>query len=74
MVKNFVLTHWRRTEIDDQVKEWFPLENGKILVKINYRNGVDGNGFSKKIYSQLFLLGSFTLSQSKRLMNDVKFA
>ena len=66
-----VTENWMNAEFDDRVKNWFPLENGNYMVNIIDHVGVDDNGFSKKINSQPFHLGSFILSHSKRLMNDV---
>ena len=60
-----------KTEYDDQVKEWFPLENWNVTVKLQDHDGADDNGYSKKNNSQPCHLGSFILSHSKRLMNDV---
>ena len=54
--------------------EWFPLENGKKMVKLKDKEGVDDERISKKINSQPYQLGSFILSHSKRLMNDVILA
>ena len=63
-----------RNEDDESVIEWFPLKNGKIMVKIKDKEGVDDGGISKKVNSQLCHLGSLILSHSKRLMNDVILA
>ena len=71
---NCVSAQWTTTEIDDQVKEWFPLKKGNIMVKLQDHGGVDDSGFSKKICSQPCQLGSFKISHSKRLMNDVILA
>ena len=46
----------------------------EYLVKLQDHEGVDDNGHSKKINSQPCHLGSFILSHSKRLMNDVILA
>ena len=60
-----------KNEYDDSVIEWFPLMNGNIMVKIKDKEGVVDEGVSKKVSSQPCQLGSFILSHSKRLMNDV---
>ena len=65
---------WMKTEYDDRVKEYIPLKNGNYLVNIKDHDGVDDNGISKKVNSQLFQFGSLILSHSKRLMNDVILA
>ena len=54
--------------------EWFPPKNGNIMVKIKDKEGVDDESISKKVNSQPCHLGSFILSHSKRLMNDVILA
>ena len=66
-----VTQNWMKNEYDDSVIEWFPLKNGNIMVKIKAKEGVDDEGISKKVNSQPCQLGSFILSHSKRLMNDV---
>ena len=63
-----------KNEYDDSVTEWFPLENGNIMVKTRDNEGVDDEGISKKVNSKPCQLGSFILSHSKRLMNDVIIA
>ena len=63
-----------KTEYDNQVKEWFPLKNGNIMVKLQNHDGFDDNGYSKPMNSQLCHLGCFISSHSKRLMNDVILA
>ena len=71
---NCVSSHWMRTEYDDRVKEQIPFKNEIIVVKINDHDGVNDNVYSKKNSSQPCPLGSFILSHSKRLMNDVILA
>ena len=44
------------------------------MVKIKDKEGVDDEGISKKVNSQPCHLGSFKLSHSKMLMNDVILA
>ena len=63
-----------KTELDDRVIEWFPLKKNNKMVKIADHEGVEDNGYNKKIISQSRHLGAFILSQSKRLMNDVIIA
>ena len=69
-----VTQNWMKNENDDSLIEWFPLKNGNIMVKIKDKEGVDDEGTSKKVNSQPCQLGSFILSHSKRLMNDVMSA
>ena len=37
-----------KKEYDDSVIEWFPLKDGKILVKTKDKESVDDKGLSKK--------------------------
>ena len=60
-----------KTDYDDTVKEWFPLINGNIMLKLFDHDGVDDNSYGYKNISRPCPLGSFILSHSKRLMNDV---
>ena len=48
--------------------------NGNIMLQIKYKEGVDDGVISKKVNSQPCHIGSFILSHSKRLMNDVILA
>ena len=67
-----VSSHWMKTKYDENMVEWFPLKyEKKIKVKIKDHDGVDNGGYSRKIISPLYHLGSFVSSYSKRLMNDV---
>ena len=63
-----------KNEYDESDIERFPLKNGNIMVKVKDKEGVDDEGISKKFNSQSCHLGSFILSHSKRLMNDVILA
>ena len=61
-----------KNEYDDSYEyEWFPLRNGNIMVKIKDKEGLDDGGKWKNVNSQPCHEGSFILSHSKRLMNDV---
>ena len=66
-----VTQSWMKKENDESVIEWFPLNNGNIMVKIKDKEGVDDRGMSEKVNSQPFQLGSFKSSPSKRLMIDI---
>ena len=46
-----VTEQWMKTEYDNRVQEWFPVQNGILMVKLTDHEGVDDNGFSKKINS-----------------------
>ena len=56
---------------DDRVKEWFPLKNGKLIVKSEDDKGVDDYDQAKSVNTMPSLFGSYFLSHSRRLMNDV---
>ena len=56
---------------DDRVKEWFPLKNGKLIVKLQYDEGNDYYDKTKSVNTTPSDFGSYNLSHSKRLMNDV---
>ena len=58
---------WLRKIFDDRVKEWFPLKDGNLLVKIE----VDDYNKAKSINTLPSQFESFILSHSKRLMNEV---
>ena len=60
-----------RENFDDRVKEWFPLKNGNFIVKLEDDDGVDDYDKAKSINTMPSHFGSFILSHSKRLMNDV---
>ena len=60
-----------RENFDDRVKEWFPLKNGNLIVKIEDDEGVDDFDKAKSVNTMPSLFGSYILSHSKRLMNDV---
>ena len=60
-----------KTGYDENVVELFPSKNENIMVEIKDHDGVDDNGYSKKITSQPCQMGSFILSHSKRLTDDV---
>ena len=66
-----VSSHWMKTTNDENVVERFPLKDEIIMVKTKDHDDVDDIGWSKKINSQPCHLGSFTLSFSRKLMNDV---
>ena len=62
---------WMKENFDDRVKEWFPLENGNLIVKLQDDEGVDDYDKAKSVNTMPSHFGSFILSHSKRLMNDV---
>ena len=60
-----------RENFDDGVKEWFPLKNGNIKVKLEDYEGTDYYDKAKSINTRASHFGSCILSHSKRLMNGV---
>ena len=66
-----VTENWMRENFDDRVKEWFPLKNGNLIVKLEDDQGVDDYDKAKSINTMPSHFGSTILSHSKRLMNNV---
>ena len=66
-----VTENWMKENFDDRVKEWFPLKNGNLIVKLQDDEGVDDFDKAKSINTMSSQFGSCILSHSKRLMNDV---
>ena len=66
-----VTENWMRENFDDRVKEWFPLKNGNLIVKLEDDEGVDDYDKAKSINTMSSHFGSYILSHSKRLMNYV---
>ena len=60
-----------KENFDDRVKEWFPLKNGNSIAKIEDDLGIDDNDKAKSINTMQSHYGTYILSKSKRLMNDV---
>ena len=60
-----------RENFDDRVKEWFPLKNGNLIVKLEDDEGVDEYDKAKSINTMPSHFGSYILPHSKRLMNNV---
>ena len=58
---------------DDSVKEWFPLKNSILIVKLHNDERVDDHHKLKLINTMPFHFGSYILSHSKRSMNEVNF-
>ena len=66
-----VTENWMSENFDDRVKQWFPLKNGNLIIKIEDDEGVDDFDKTQSANTMPFLFRSFILSHSKRLMNDV---
>ena len=62
---------WMRENFDDSVKEWFPLKNGKLLLKLQDDEGVDDYDKAQSVKTVPSYFGSYILSHSKRLMKNV---
>ena len=60
-----------RENFEDRVKEWFPSKNGNLIVKLEDDDRVDDYDKAKSINTMPSHFGSFILSHSKRLMNEV---
>ena len=60
-----------KENFDDRVKERFPLKSGNLIVKLEDDEGVDDYDKAKSINTMPSHFGSYILSHSKRLMNDV---
>ena len=63
--------NWMRENFDNRVKEWFPIKNGNLIVKLEDDEGVDDFDKAKSINTMPSHFGSYILSHSKRLMNNV---
>ena len=66
-----VTDEWMDREYDKSVKEILPLQNGNFIIKKHIHEGKDDFGIANKINSMPSHLGSYILSHSKRLMNEV---
>ena len=66
-----VTENWMRENFDDRVKEWFTLKNGNLIVKLEDGEGVDDYDKAQSINTMPSHFGSYILSHSKRLMNNV---
>ena len=66
-----VTENWMKENFDDRAKEWFPLKNGKLIVKLEDDEGVDDFDKAKSVNTMPSHFGSYILSHSKRLMNNV---
>ena len=62
---------WMMENFNDRVKEWFPLNNGKIIAKLEDDEGVDIYDKAKSTNTMPSHFSSCVLSHSKRLVNDV---
>ena len=56
---------------NDRVRQWFPLKNGNLKVRLEDDEGLDDYDKAKSINTMPSHFGTFILSHSKRFMNDV---
>ena len=66
-----VTDDWMNSEHDKSVKEIIPLENEVYINKKHIHEGKDDFGLANKINTMPSHMGSYILSHSKRLMDDV---
>ena len=69
--KKCVTENWMRENFDDRSKEWFPLKNHSFIIKLEDDESVDDFDKAKSVNTMPSPFGSYILSHSKRLMNDV---
>ena len=62
---------WMSENFGDSFKEWFLLKNGNLIVELQDDEGVDDYDKANSINTMPSHFGSYFLSHSKRLMNDV---
>ena len=62
---------WMREIFDDRFEEWFSLKNGNLIVILEENEGVDDYANAKLVNTRPSHCGSYFLSHSRRLMNDV---
>ena len=60
-----------RENFVDEVKELFPLKNGNVIVKLEAHESVHDYDKAKSINTTPSHFGSYILSHSKRLLNEV---
>ena len=60
-----------RENFADRVKERLPLKNGNLIVKLEDNEGVYDYDNGKSVNTMPSHFGSYILSHSKRLMDDV---
>ena len=66
-----VTENWMRENFNDRIKEWFPLKKGILIAKSEDDEGVDDFDKAKSVNTMPSHFGSFILSHSKRIMNEV---
>ena len=66
-----VTQNWMRGNLDHRVKDCFPLKNGNLTVKLEDDEGIHDYGKAKSINNMPSHFGSFILSHSKSIMNNV---
>ena len=66
-----VTENWMRENFDDRVKEWFSVKNGNLIVILQNDESVDGYAKAKSVKTIKSHFGSFILSHSEKLKNEV---
>ena len=66
-----VSDEWMSAEYDKSIKEIIPLDNKLYVIKKHIHEGKDDFGLANKINTMPSHMGSYILSHSKRLMDDV---
>ena len=61
--------HWIKTEYEDNVLDYWKLQNGNSLVKLKKGDGLNGDNDVKT--TSLSHLGAFLLTKSKRIMKKI---
>ena len=62
-----VTENWMRENFDDRVKEWFPLKNDNLIVKLEGDEGVDDFDKVKLVNTMPSHFGSYILSHREDL-------
>ena len=62
---------WMTENFDDRFKEWFPLKNANLIVKVENDENVDDYDKAKSIKTMTSHFESCILSHSKRQTNEV---
>ena len=58
-VYKYVTENWMREKFDGSVKEWFPLKNGHLIVKLEDDEGVDNFDRAKSVNTMPSHFASF---------------
>ena len=67
---NSVTENWMKGTYDDGVKNWWPLKNGNLIVKLEDDAGVDDQDSVSSINQLPCHVGSYISAHSIRLLNN----